>query len=99
MRHTTFRPPLTAAELRDIGLRRDAADIVALLWEIKRLRSIVLRAHQYQLTVHGGAGGSALVLNALRRELEGEPAILEQGTCDELRERQNTGLRGRDPAR
>lgn len=67
MRHTTFRPPLTAAELRDIGLRRYPADIVALPREIKRLRSIVLRAQQYQLTVHGGADGSMLVLNALRR--------------------------------
>jgi hypothetical protein len=94
-----FRPPLTAAELREIGLRRDPADILRLLWEIKRLRAIVLRAHQYQLTVHGGAGGSTLVLNALRRELEGEPVIAEQGTCDDLRERQDKGPRGGDSNR
>lgn len=71
MRDTTLRSALTAIELRGIGLRGEPADIVRLSWEIKRLRSIVLRAHQYQLTVHGGAGGSELVLNALRRELEG----------------------------
>lgn len=99
MRHTTFRPPLTAAELRQIGLRGDPADIIRLLWEIKRLRSIVLRAHQYQRTIHGGSGGSQLVLNALRRELESEPVILELGTCDELRERQDKGPRGGDPDR
>lgn len=99
MRHTTFRPALTAAELRDIGLRRDPADIVGLLWEIKRLRAIVLRAHQYQLTVHGSAGGSALVLNALRRELEGEPVIAEQVACDDLRERQDKRPRGGDQDR
>jgi hypothetical protein len=41
------------------------------LWETKRLRSIVLRAHQYEQSAYGGTCGSLLVLNALRRELEG----------------------------
>lgn len=99
MKHTTFRPPLTATELREIGLRGDPIDILRLLWEIKRLRAIVLRAHQYQRTIHGVGGGSQLVLNALRRELEGEPVILELGTCDELLERQDRGPRGGDPER
>ena len=96
---TNFRPPLTALELREIGLRRDAADIVRLLWEIKRLRSIVLRAHQYEKSAYGGTGGSLLVLNALRRELEGEPVVAEQTTCADLRERQDKGPRGGDPNR
>lgn len=99
MRHTTFRPPLTAAELRDIGLRRDPADIVRLLWEIKRLRAIALRAHQYEQSAYGGTGGSLLVLNALRRELEGEPVVSEQGSLADLRERQDRGPRGGDPDR
>lgn len=99
MRHTTFRPALTAAELREIGLRRDPADIVRLLWEIKRLRSIVLRAHQYEQSAYGGTGGSLLVLNALRRELEDEPVIAEQVACAELRDRQEKGPRGGDPDR
>lgn len=98
MKHTTFRSALTAAELREIGLRRDPADIVRLLWEIKRLRSIVLRAHQYEQSAYGGTGGSLLVLNALRRELEGEPVIAEQGACDDLRERIDKP-RGGDPDR
>jgi hypothetical protein len=99
MPHTTFRPPLTAAELRDIGLRRDPADIVRLLWEIKRLRAIALRAHQYQLTAHGNVGGSTLVLNALRHELENEPVVAEQAPLDDLHERQDRGPRGGDPDR
>lgn len=98
MRHTTFRPPLTAAELREIGLRRDPADIVRLLWEIKRLRAIALRAHQYQLTAHGSVGGSILVLNALRHELEGEPVVAEQAQLGDLHERIEKP-RGRDPDR
>jgi hypothetical protein len=99
MKHTTFRPKLTAAELREIGLRRDPADIIKLLWEIKRLRAIALRAHQYQATAMGNVGGSTLVLNALRRELEGEPAVAEQGSLAELHERQDRGPRGADPDR
>ncbi|USX25768.1 hypothetical protein NHH73_24845 [Oxalobacteraceae bacterium OTU3CINTB1] len=99
MKHMSFRPPLTAVELRDIGLRRDPADIIRLLWEIKRLRAIALRAHQYQLTARGGIGGSDLVLNALRRELEGEPVVAEQAPLDDLHERQERGPRGGDPDR
>lgn len=99
MKQTTFRPKLTALQLREIGLRRDPADVIKLLWEIKRLRAIALRAHQYQATYMEGAGGSTLVLNALRRELEGEPVVAEQGSLAELRERQERGPRGRDPDR
>ena len=99
MKRTTFRPKLTADELRDIGLRRDPADIIRLLWEIKRLRAIALRAHQYQLTARGNVGGSMLVLNALRQELEGEPVVAEQAPLDDLHERQERGPRGGDPDR
>lgn len=99
MKHTTFLPALTAPELREIGLRRDPADIIRLLWEIKRLRSIALRAHQYEQSAYGGTGGSLLVLNALRRELEGEPVVAEQAPLDDLRERQERGPRGGDPDR
>lgn len=97
--HMNFRPKLTAIELREIGLRRDPADMVRLLWEIKRLRAIALRAHQYQLTAHGDICGSTLVLNALRHELEGEPVVAEQAPLDDLRERQDRGPRGGDPDR
>ena len=99
MKHTTFRPKLTALELREIGLRRDPTDIVKLLWEIKRLRAIALRAHQYQATCMSEVGGSTLVLNALRRELEGEHVVAEQGSLSELHERQDRGPRGADPDR
>jgi hypothetical protein len=41
-----FKPPITTDELRDIGIRKDAADINRSLWEIKRLRTIMLRTNQ-----------------------------------------------------
>lgn len=36
---------------------------------------------------------------SLRRELEGEPAVAEQGSLAELHERQDGGPRGADPDR
>ena len=41
------RPPLTKVQLREIQSRRQGdADVRALLWEIRRLHGLVLRAHQ-----------------------------------------------------
>lgn len=68
---------MTQEQLHEIGLRRSAGDVIALLWEIKRLRALVLRADQLQRTC-GGQSCSTVVLNALRTELEGEPCIEEQ---------------------
>jgi hypothetical protein len=42
-----LKRPLTTAELREIKQRRDPADINRLLWEIRRLRIIALRADQF----------------------------------------------------
>lgn len=41
------------------------------MWEIKCLRAIALWAHECQLMARGNVGGSDLVLNAWRREVEG----------------------------
>jgi hypothetical protein len=61
---TNFRPSLTKAQLHDIGQRRDAGDIPALLWEIARLRSVVARADQYLI------GPNSLIGEVLRAELD-----------------------------
>lgn len=73
-----FRKPLTRAELRAIWDRRDPADVDALLWEIKRLRAIVLRIDQLQRCLGTVGGGAAVLLQGLQNELEGEPCIAEQ---------------------
>lgn len=74
-----FPAPLTAAELRAIYGRNRTPEVRALLWEIARLRTRLRRADQLrscivredpiarQLLPH--------VLEALRRELEGEPCL------------------------
>ena len=72
------RPPLTHQALRDIGLRnRDHADTTALLWEIKRLRSIVLRADQLQRCMTSLPGAYNMILEALRNQLKDEPCVIE----------------------
>lgn len=72
-----FRAPLTRAQLHDIGVRKDPGDINALLWEIKRLRALVLRIDQLQRSLSVG-GGPGILLQALRNDLTGEPCIEEQ---------------------
>jgi hypothetical protein len=73
---TTFKPPLRDEELRDIGRRKDPADIVRLLWEIKRLQSIALRADQLQGAIGPAGGAVGMVLGALRNDLAELPCVL-----------------------
>ena len=73
-----MRQKLTKSDLHEIKLRgRKNPDVVALLWEVHRLRAIVLRADQLQKTLGEMGGSQGLLLDALRSELEGEPCISE----------------------
>lgn len=72
-----FRPALTKTELHEIAMRQDQADINVLLWEINRLRSIVLRIDQLQRSLTLG-GGPGVLLEGLRHELNDEPCVAEQ---------------------
>jgi hypothetical protein len=67
---------MTAEQLREIGRRKDPADIVPLLWEIFRLRARLLRADQLQRGM--GDGSMNIILTVFRQELEGEPCIAER---------------------
>jgi hypothetical protein len=69
---------LTKAQLREIGIRRNAGDVPALLWKIKRLRAIVLRVDQLQRVLGSLGGGAGVLLAALQGELQGEPCVVEQ---------------------
>jgi hypothetical protein len=73
-----FRAPLTTAQLHEIGARRDANDILALLWEIKRLRGLVLRANQVirPLTDIGGPNG--IVRECLKKDFLTEPCVMDE---------------------
>jgi len=71
------RPALTREDLKVIQARSaDSPDVRALLWEVARLRSLVLRTNDY---FRQGSSSTALVLaEILQAELEVEPVINEQ---------------------
>ncbi len=73
-----FRPPLATAVLHEIAMRRDAADILALLWEIKRLRGMVLRANQVIRELPERGGPCGIVQECLRKELQVEPCVVDE---------------------
>jgi hypothetical protein len=78
-----FKPPLTRDHLVDIQERnKDNPDVVALLWEIKRLRAVVLHADQLQRSLGDMGGGTGLVLSALRNQLTDEPCVKESLRLD-----------------
>lgn len=74
----SFRPPIPTDELHCIGARQNAADVTPLLWEIKRLRGLVLRANQVIRTLPDSGGPGGIVLECLRKELRTEPCILDE---------------------
>lgn len=73
-----FRPPLSTDELRAIGLRNSAGDILPLLWEIKRLRGMVLRANQVIRDLPQIGGPNGIVRECLQADLKVEPCVLDE---------------------
>jgi hypothetical protein len=72
------KPPLTRVDLHSIQERnRQSPDVMALLWEIARLRATVLYAEQLQRTIGSMSGAQGLVLEALRARLANEPCVDE----------------------
>jgi hypothetical protein len=75
----TFKPPIPTDELHDIGVRKDPADINRLLWEIKRLRSIALRANQVlRETPENTGSATGIVAKYLLDELKVEPCVMDE---------------------
>jgi len=73
-----FKPPLSKDALRDIQDRNpDSADVRALLWEVKRLRALVLRSHDY-FRQTATSTTAMMLADAMRRDLADEPVIREQ---------------------
>ncbi len=80
-----FKPALTKDDLLAIQARsRNDPDVRALLWEVKRLRAMVLRADQLQRALGPLGGGPGAILHAMRLDLQTEPCVLEQVLLPEL---------------
>lgn len=73
-----FKVPLTHAELRVIRERQPwNADVLALLWEVKRMRSLLLRVHQVSCDLKRPAGLMGDIYDELLASLALEPCIQE----------------------
>lgn len=76
---SVFKPPLTLEQLKAIQDRHpDDPDVRALLWEIRRLFSIVGRADQLVRSMPDQLGPVGLIIGALREEIANEPSLEER---------------------
>ncbi len=74
-----FKDPLTFADLRAIRERQPwNADVLALLWEVKRLRAALLRLHQVSCDLKRPAGLTGDIYDDLLASLAKEPCVLER---------------------
>lgn len=73
-----LKPPLPTDQLHKIQERnRDSADVLALLWEIKRMRATLLYADQLQRMLNTLPGPQGAILDTLREKLRDEPCVKE----------------------
>lgn len=72
-----FKDPLSKEVLQEIQERNPDPDVRALLWEVARLRSIVLYADQLQRMLTTLPGPQGAILETLREKLGDEPCVKE----------------------
>jgi hypothetical protein len=73
-----MKASLTRDQLQQIQERNStSADVRTLLWEIKRLRALTLRTHDYFRQDVTSSTASTLA-ERLREDLDNEPAVKEQ---------------------
>lgn len=79
MRH---RAPLTAARLAEIYDQYPTPVVLALLWEIHRLRATISRANQIRgfLSPHGHGVIPTSVWECFNKELDAEPLLTDPPT-------------------
>lgn len=74
-----FRDPLTIETLRAIRERQVwNPDVMTLLWEIKRLRSMVLRTNQLWPDFKRPTGVLAPIYDSFEESLKIEPCVIER---------------------
>lgn len=74
-----FRHPLSTDELRAIRERQPwNPDVIALLWEVKRLRSMLLRLHQVSGDLKRPASLMGEIYDDLLAGLAVEPCVIER---------------------
>ena len=71
-----IRAPLSIEQLKEIQGRNDSADVLALLWEIRRLRSIAATADELDKSLGSCVGMLGLICAELRLKLHGEASLV-----------------------
>lgn len=71
-----FRAPLSLDQLKAIQGRNDSADVLALLWEVRRLREIAAAADELERSLGARVGMPGLIRASLRVQLDGEPCFV-----------------------
>jgi hypothetical protein len=74
-----FKVPLSHQDLRNIRERQPwNADVITLLWEVKRLRSVLLRAYQLSGDFKRPAGITGELYDEFIKGLRDEPCVQER---------------------
>lgn len=71
-----IRAPLSIEQLKEIQGRNESADVLALLWEVRRLRSIAAMADELERSLGPRVGMSGLIRAGLRVQLDGEACVV-----------------------
>jgi hypothetical protein len=71
-----IRAPLSIEQLKEIQGRNDAADVRALLWEVRRLREIAEAADNLDQSLGPLVGMTGLIRAGLRVQLDGEACFV-----------------------
>jgi hypothetical protein len=71
-----IRVPLNIEQLKEIQGRNDSADVIALLWEVRRLREIAATADELDRSLGPRVGKPGLIRAALRVQLDGQPCFV-----------------------
>lgn len=73
-----MKPPLTREDLIAIRDRNQGdKDVAALLWEVKRMRALLLRSHDY-FRQSPGSSVARTMAETMLQLLDEEPAVKEQ---------------------
>lgn len=79
-----FRPALTAEDLHNMRVRNTHPDgtidpdLLAALWEIKRLRSLLLRLDQVSCDLRRPSGLMGDIYDELMQQIAVEPCVIER---------------------
>lgn len=71
-----IRAPLSIEQLKAIQARNDSADVLALLWEVRRLREIAASADELERSLGPRVGSHGLLRATLRVKLDGEACFV-----------------------